>query len=120
MKLETKNVKLETENVKLDTNEPKAVASTSSENVLNEWVFDTNESKAGASTSFDNGLSEWALATKQMCIICNERPKNGIFLHCTGGHMCCCYKCAVKYWNQSKRCAYCNRKVNNVVKAFIV
>lgn len=84
----------------------------------------TDQSSFTASSSssacFDESWSNWALAAKEMCIMCNESPKNGIFLHSTGAHMCCCYKCAVKYWNKSKRCAYCNMKVKNVVKAFIV
>ncbi|KAL3277611.1 hypothetical protein HHI36_012953 [Cryptolaemus montrouzieri] len=56
--------------------------------------------------------------SKEMCIFCNETPKNAIFLHGSIAHMCCCYKCAKKTWRTIKRCPICNRKVNNVVKVF--
>lgn len=55
---------------------------------------------------------------KELCIICNISPKNGIFLHGKIAHMCCCYKCAMKTWRISKRCPICNCKVKNVVKVF--
>ncbi|GLV31832.1 hypothetical protein CBL_07592 [Carabus blaptoides fortunei] len=64
-------------------------------------------------------LESWASAASEMCIMCNEHPKNGIFVHSTGGHMCCCYTCAVKFWSKSKRCAWCNLKAKNVIKGFI-
>ncbi|XP_066998704.2 E3 ubiquitin-protein ligase Mdm2 [Anabrus simplex] len=38
-----------------------------------------------------------------LCITCVTRPKNGIFVHRTAGHICCCYECAVKVW---KKLAY--------------
>lgn len=52
-----------------------------------------------------------------MCILCFENQKNSVFLH-TGviGHMCCCYKCAIRTWNINKKCPMCNGKIKNVVK----
>lgn len=95
------------------------------ERLVTESLSETNGSQLSTQSNstedlMDEVWKDWALAMKEMCIMCNERPKNGIFLHSTGGHMCCCYKCAVKYWNKSKRCAYCNLKVRNVLQAFIV
>lgn len=64
--------------------------------------------------------ANWVSACEEKCIICRREPKNGIFLHNTGGHMCSCYSCAVLHFNKTKFCPCCNRKVKNVVKAFIV
>jgi len=57
---------------------------------------------------------------QELCIMCNSNPKNGVFLHGTKGHMCCCYKCALKSWKSTKRCPVCNCKVKNVIKVFNV
>lgn len=65
-------------------------------------------------------VQDWKNAAQEPCVLCNERPKNGIFVHSTGGHLCCCYSCAVKSWTKTKRCAWCNLKAKNVIKAFLV
>lgn len=65
-------------------------------------------------------LQDWKTAAQEPCVLCNENPKNGIFVHSTGGHLCCCYSCAVKSWTKTKRCAWCNLKAKNVIKAFLV
>lgn len=59
-------------------------------------------------------------AHKELCIMCNENPKNSIFLHGRIAHMCCCYKCAMRTWGMNKRCPVCNCKVRNVVKVFTI
>lgn len=56
----------------------------------------------------------------ELCILCNNGPKNSIFLHGNKAHMCCCYKCAIKTWKASKRCPICSCKVKNVVKVFTI
>lgn len=53
------------------------------------------------------------------CIICLSEPKNGVFVHSKFVHLCCCYNCAVKVWNKTKRCPVCNCAVKNVMKLFV-
>ncbi|XP_059618864.1 E3 ubiquitin-protein ligase Mdm2-like [Phlebotomus argentipes] len=53
------------------------------------------------------------------CIICLKEPKNGVFVHSSCLHLCCCYKCAKKTWNMNKKCPICNSKVRNVLRLFI-
>jgi E3 ubiquitin-protein ligase Mdm2 len=55
-----------------------------------------------------------------MCMMCLVYPKNGIFVHGRVGHICCCYKCALKVWTGVRRCPCCNCKVNNVLKAIVL
>lgn len=55
---------------------------------------------------------------KELCIICTIKKKDGIFLHGSSAHACCCYGCAIKTWKTNKRCPVCNRRVSNVVKLF--
>jgi E3 ubiquitin-protein ligase Mdm2 len=55
-----------------------------------------------------------------LCMMCMVNPKNGIFVHGKVGHICCCYKCALKVWTQVRRCPCCNCKVNNVLKAIML
>lgn len=52
------------------------------------------------------------------CIMCCSAPKDGVFVHSTALHLCCCYKCAVKIFNEQKRCPICKCKVNNVQKIY--
>ena len=55
-----------------------------------------------------------------MCVTCLVNPKNGIFVHRKIGHICCCYKCALKVWKEAGRCPVCNCKVNTVLKAIVL
>lgn len=64
----------------------------------------------------DEGLKN---ESKELCIICNIKPKNGIFLHNKIAHMCCCYECSVKTWKTIKRCPVCNLKISKVIKVFV-
>lgn len=54
----------------------------------------------------------------ELCIFCNNAPKDSIFLHTNIAHQCCCYKCAKRTLNTIKRCPICNRSVNKVVKIY--
>lgn len=54
----------------------------------------------------------------ELCIICNNAPKDSIFLHTNIAHQCCCYKCAKRTLYTIKRCPICNRSVNKVVKIY--
>lgn len=55
---------------------------------------------------------------EELCIMCNVKSKDSIFLHGKIGHMCCCYKCAKKCWIVHKKCPICNLKIYNIVKVF--
>lgn len=54
----------------------------------------------------------------ELCIICNNAPKDSIFLHTNIAHQCCCYRCAKRTLHTIKRCPICNRSVNKVVKIY--
>lgn len=54
-----------------------------------------------------------------ICRFCMTNPKNGVFVHNTCLHLCCCYKCAQTVWKKRKRCPICNGKINNVTKLFV-
>ncbi|XP_059614290.1 E3 ubiquitin-protein ligase Mdm2-like [Phlebotomus argentipes] len=53
------------------------------------------------------------------CMMCLKEPKDGVFVHSSFLHLCCCYKCAKKAWNKHKRCPICNSKVKNVLRLFV-
>lgn len=57
---------------------------------------------------------------KDLCMMCTTEKKDGIFLHGSSAHSCCCYRCAVKTWKTTKRCPICNRRVSNVVKLYTI
>ncbi|XP_023719542.2 E3 ubiquitin-protein ligase Mdm2 isoform X2 [Cryptotermes secundus] len=59
-------------------------------------------------------------SNSDICMMCLVNPKNGIFVHGKIGHICCCYKCALKVWTGVRRCPCCNCKVNNVLKAIVL
>ncbi|XP_050314225.1 uncharacterized protein LOC126748802 isoform X2 [Anthonomus grandis grandis] len=54
----------------------------------------------------------------ELCIFCNNAPKNSIFLHTNIAHCCCCYPCAKKTLKSIKRCPICNGTVNKVLRIF--
>lgn len=54
----------------------------------------------------------------ELCIICNNAPKDSIFVHTNIAHQCCCYKCAKRTLYTIKRCPICNRLVSKVVKIY--
>lgn len=58
------------------------------------------------------------LTNGELCILCNVKPRNSVFVHGRIGHMCSCYKCAMRTWAINKRCPLCNCKVRNVLKVF--
>ncbi|XP_044739417.1 E3 ubiquitin-protein ligase Mdm2-like isoform X2 [Chrysoperla carnea] len=105
------------------------VNATSEENITSadkiivpDELIDTKTSSqniTSSQTSKSGDINEDMLNEKEMCIVCTTNPKNGIFVHGTFGHMCCCYKCAVKVWTRTKRCPACNCKVKNVLKVFL-
>lgn len=72
-------------------------------------VTDSQEVSGGSSNS-----------NSDMCMTCLVNPKNGIFVHGKIGHICCCYKCALKVWTGVRRCPCCNCKVSNVLKSVVL
>lgn len=52
------------------------------------------------------------------CVVCVTERSNAAFVHGRVLHVCCCYKCAVKVWNKSKRCPLCNLPLKTVKKVF--
>lgn len=63
-------------------------------------------------------LSQNEKENSELCIICNNAPKDSIFLHTNIAHQCCCYRCAKRTLHTIKRCPICNRSVNKVVKIY--
>ncbi|KAL4709716.1 hypothetical protein ACJJTC_005519 [Scirpophaga incertulas] len=57
---------------------------------------------------------------KDLCIMCLNEPKTGVFVHRRVAHILLCYKCAVKVWLKARRCPVCNCKVSNVLKAVVM
>jgi hypothetical protein len=57
--------------------------------------------------------------SSQTCITCMTNPKNGLFVHGKVGHLCCCYKCALKVWTQTGKCPICNGRVRNILKVIV-
>ncbi|KAG5891955.1 hypothetical protein JTB14_002227 [Gonioctena quinquepunctata] len=71
-----------------------------------------------STTSFSSSTTEKSSESSELCIFCNNAPKDSIFLHTNIAHQCCCYKCAKRTLHTIKRCPICNRPVNKVVRIF--
>jgi len=54
---------------------------------------------------------------QEMCMFCEMRPRNAIFIHGKLGHQVCCYPCAKKNWKTSPNCPICKRRVEKIIKA---
>lgn len=52
----------------------------------------------------------------ELCMFCQNAPKDAIFLHTKVAHQCCCYKCAKRTIKTRKRCPICNVTVNKVYR----
>jgi hypothetical protein len=76
------------------------------------------ESKCESDSQGVPGVS--SSGNSDLCMTCTLNPKNGKFVHGKIVHTCCCYKCAIKVWIQSRSCPLCNCKVSNVLKAIIL
>lgn len=87
------------------------------ENKGNGVLLNENDNKE-RTTEKDDSVKGSLPELKEICIMCNVKPKNSVFLHGRIAHMCCCYKCAMKTWKTVKRCPICKRKVSNVVRVF--
>uniref|UniRef100_A0A8D8SM88 Protein Mdm4 n=1 Tax=Cacopsylla melanoneura TaxID=428564 RepID=A0A8D8SM88_9HEMI len=54
-----------------------------------------------------------------LCIMCDKAPKNGAFVHPYEIHVCCCYRCALKVWKQTKKCPACTLPACNVLRVIV-
>lgn len=48
-----------------------------------------------------------------LCIICESQKKESVFFPC--GHRCCCYKCAIYFFEVHERCPKCDRQSKCVI-----
>ena len=55
-----------------------------------------------------------------MCTVCFENPKDASIIHGNTGHQVCCYRCAKKLRRKGKTCPVCRRKIQKVIRNFIV
>jgi len=80
---------------------------------------------SGSSTMDTSELSELGsipdlkqvAKVQEMCMFCEMRPRNAIFIHGKLGHQVCCYPCAKKNWKTSPNCPICKRRVEKIIKA---
>ncbi|KAK7788436.1 hypothetical protein R5R35_008824 [Gryllus longicercus] len=52
----------------------------------------------------------------ELCTMCFNKPKDGAFVHSKTVHIMYCYQCALKVWNETKKCAMCERRPHDVLK----
>lgn len=83
--------------------------------IIIEGPLSTKNESVGNNNKDDNEIKT---ELREQCMMCFTKKKDGIFLHGSSAHSCCCYKCALKTWKTLKRCPVCNRRVSNVVKLF--
>jgi len=85
----------------------------------------SSSSTCGSSTMDTSELSELGsipdlkqvAKVQEMCMFCEMRPRNAIFIHGKLGHQVCCYPCAKKNWKTSPNCPICKRRVEKIIKA---
>lgn len=79
----------------------------------------SNKLVAYTDSQSDDLLADVNDSNLGMCRFCMVNPKNGVFVHNSCLHLCCCYKCALKVWKKRKSCPICNCKIKNVTKLFV-
>jgi len=94
--------------ISLDTTSMSSSSSTSGS-----MTMDTSELSELGSISDMKAMSRGA----EMCMFCEMRPRNAIFIHGKLGHQVCCYPCAKKNWKTSPNCPICKRRVEKIIKA---
>ena len=57
---------------------------------------------------------------RSLCIICLDKPKNGVFVHGNTGHTCCCHECAQAVRRSKGCCPICKAKIDCIIRNFIV
>lgn len=104
------------EDVKVADESPKRVKS-DEEAVPSRLSLDVGESLTSKESSGE-GKEQSGSAPKGMCIICNQRAMDSVFVHGPVGHTSTCYKCAMRTWRINQKCPICNCRANNVIKVF--
>ncbi|XP_018571357.1 uncharacterized protein LOC108911025 isoform X2 [Anoplophora glabripennis] len=69
-----------------------------------------------SNTTDGEGLKGNGSENTELCIFCNDAPKDAIFLHSKVAHQCCCYRCAKRTIKTRKRCPICNVAVSKVFR----
>ena len=52
------------------------------------------------------------------CIICMSQKRNTVFVHGTDAHQICCYSCAIKVYNNDKKCPTCRKTIDSYAKVY--
>ncbi|XP_025424895.1 E3 ubiquitin-protein ligase Mdm2-like isoform X2 [Sipha flava] len=71
-------------------------------------------------SSFKNVENRTVEMFEELCNICFNWPKNGVFTHGKTSHIYCCYGCAKQLWKKNNKCPLCNVKVKLVTKMIVV
>ena len=51
-----------------------------------------------------------------LCMFCQERPRNATFIHGRLGHQVGCYPCTKRCWRTQANCPVCKRRVEKIIK----
>lgn len=113
-------------------NKTTSICSTSSDEIkidnlnVNQDLIKNLNNRKRSNCSDDNNSESDTKKSKQddissdLCMFCNNAPKDSIFIHTNMAHNCCCYKCAIKTLNTIKRCPICNMSVSKVLKMYTI
>lgn len=55
-----------------------------------------------------------------LCMVCQDRPKDAAIIHGKISHQTTCYKCAKTLFQRKQRCPVCRRKILRIAKNIIV
>ncbi|XP_033104767.1 protein Mdm4-like isoform X2 [Anneissia japonica] len=61
-----------------------------------------------------------AVSPNDLCMLCESRTKNASIIHGKSGHQVCCYSCAKKLRRHGKPCPVCRRKIQHVIKNYLL
>ena len=54
------------------------------------------------------------------CQLCCSGPKDAVLVHGKSGHQMCCYRCAKRLRRHGKPCPICRRRIQRVIRNFVV
>ncbi|CAD7972359.1 unnamed protein product [Amoebophrya sp. A25] len=58
------------------------------------------------------------LSEQELCIVCQEKPRNASFIHGSTAHIVCCYQCAMETMRRDGRCPMCRQRIDVVVRNY--
>ena len=93
--------------------QPKCSSSNSSSSGKRKRLKSSNSTSAKQDSS---GNSE----TTALCSICLNAPKNAVLVHGHTGHQISCYRCAKRLYRRGKPCPVCRRRIQKVIRNFLV